>query len=88
MIITAFIEILNYILTTLVSVLPSGSGFPEEVHSSATLLGGYARTLDPLLPFDTLFTIITLVVIVEIALLTFRTFKWLLSHVPFIGGNG
>jgi len=88
MITTAFLAILNSFLELLVAVFPQGDGFPNEVHQGATLVGGYVRTLDPLLPVDTLFQILVLVVAVEIAILSFKSFKWLISHIPFVGGKG
>jgi len=88
MITTAFLAILNTFLELLVAVFPQGTGFPNVVHESATLVGGYVRTLDPILPVDTLYQILVLVVTVEIAILGFKSFKWLISHIPFVGGRG
>lgn len=88
MITEAFFQILDYVFSLMLSVFPESGGFPQEVHESAVLLGGYARTLDPIIPFDTLAQIIGLTIIVELAILAFKTFKWLLGHVPLVGGKG
>jgi len=88
MIISAFLDIFNYFFNLIVGIFPSGSGFPQSVHTAAQYIGGYARSLDPILPFDTLYQIILLVIIVEVAILGFKTFKWIISHIPFLGGHG
>jgi len=88
MITTAFFTILNYILSLIVGLFPTGNGFPQSVHDSASLIGGYVGILDPIFPIDTLYQIILIIIGIEIAIFGFKTFKWLLSHVPFIGGRG
>lgn len=88
MIVTAFLNILTYFLELIVLVFPEGEGFPDVVHTSAQQVGGYVGILDPIFPIDTLYTIITLVIVIEIAILGFKSLKWLLSHIPFVGGRG
>lgn len=88
MITTAFISILNFFLGTIVYVFPVGSGFPQIVHDSASLVGGYVGILDPIFPIDTLYQIILLLIGIEVAIFSFKTLKWLLSHIPFVGGRG
>jgi len=88
MIVAAFLTILNYFLQLIVAVFPSASGFPSQVHVAAQQIGGYVGILNPIFPIDTLYQIITLVIIIEIAILGFKSFKWLISHIPFIGGRG
>jgi len=88
MIITAFINILVYLMETAISLFPFGEGLPVEVHESATYIGSYAKTFDAILPINTLFTVLTILITVELIILTFKSFKWLISHIPFIGGRG
>jgi len=88
MIITAFLNILDGFLNLLVFVFPAGSGFPQAVHDAASQVGGYVGILDPIFPIDTLYTILGLVIIIEVAILGFKSLKWLLSFIPFIGGRG
>lgn len=88
MITTAFIEIVNYLLTLALSVFPNSTGLPEIVHTSAVAIGGYARTFDAILPIDTIFTVVSLVITVQLGILAFKSFKWIISHVPFVGGRG
>jgi len=88
MITDIFFTISSFLLSLLVKVFPEGAGFPQAVHDGAQTIGGYARMLDPVLPFDTLYIVVVLTITLEIALLTFRAFRWVISHVPFVGGKG
>ena len=88
MIITAFLQIVTYLMGIALSIFPDAGGLPSDVHSGATIIGGYARTLDGILPFNTLFTVVSIVVSIELLIFAFKSFKWLISHVPFIGGRG
>lgn len=88
MITTGLLNISFFLFSGLLALLPAGSGFPTAAHSAATALGGYIGILSPLVPLSTLATIIGLVFSVEIAFFGWRSLKWILSHVPFIGGHG
>jgi len=75
-------------LSFVIGLFPSGTGFPESFHTAFSTLGDYLHILDPIIPINTLLTCLTLVFAVEIAIFGFKTFKWIFSHVPFIGGRG
>lgn len=83
-----FLKIPYFFLSWLISVFPLSTGFPVEVHEAATALGGYLGILDPLVPIETLTTVVGILFSVEIAIFGFKTLKWLMSHVPGIGGKG
>jgi len=88
MIFTLFLDFAYWILTSILSIFPASSGFPSEVHSAFSYFGGYVNMLDVLVPVDTLLICVGLVSIFEISVFGFKTFKWILSHIPFIGGRG
>lgn len=88
MIFSAFLVLSGAIITIIASVLPTSSGFPTEVSSAVVTMGQYARVLDLLLPVSTLAQIIALVLSVEVGIFAFKSFRWLISHIPFIGGRG
>ncbi|MFA6251562.1 MAG: hypothetical protein WC603_02975 [Candidatus Paceibacterota bacterium] len=75
-------------LSFLIGLFPSGTGFPEGFHTAMATLGGYVHLLDPLVPMATLLTCVTLIFTVEIAIFGFKVLRWILSHVPFLGGKG
>jgi len=51
-------------------------------------LGGYLTMWSPILPISTLIACLTLVFGVEIGIFSFKGIKWIISHIPFIGGKG
>jgi len=85
---TALLNLIYSFLSYLIGLFPTGSGFPTEVHSAVSSLGGYLHILDPLVPISTLLACLTLIFTVEIALFGFKTVKWIISHIPFFGGRG
>jgi len=88
MITTAFITIVDYFFQLIVNVFPTGNGFPPQVHIASQQIGGYVGMFDPIFPVDTLYQIIILVITIEIAILGFKSLKWVISHIPFVGGRG
>jgi len=83
-----FINLGVYILAFIVSVFPASEGFPAEVSSSASYLGGLIGVFNPIVPLGTLATVLGLYVAFDVVVFGFKTFKWILSFVPFIGGKG
>jgi len=75
-------------LAFIIGLLPTGGVFPSEVHSAFSTLGGYVGLIDVFVPVSVLLWCLTLVFGVEIALFSFKTIKWLISHIPIIGGHG
>lgn len=88
MIFTGFVYLASYVLGLIVAILPTSTGFPAEVSNAFTTLGGYVQILNTLLPIPTLATVLAILVSVDLAIFGFKTFKWVLSHLPFIGGRG
>jgi len=88
MIFTPFVYLAFYVFGFIINVLPHGSGFPPEVHDAVTGLGGYLGIWSPIIPISTLATCVGLAFAVEIAIFGFKSFKWIVSHIPWIGGKG
>jgi hypothetical protein len=88
MIITALINLASFIANTLLVPFPTSSGFPTEVNDAIAFIGSYAGILDPIVPIQTLATVVGLVVTFELAVFAFKGLRWLVSHVPFVGGRG
>jgi len=83
-----FLKIVYWFANGIVNLLPLGTGFPPEAHAAASYLGGFFGMFDALIPMPTLLTVVGIVFTVEIAVFGFRTLKWVISHLPFIGGKG
>lgn len=88
MIFSGFVYIAAYVLQAITSILPSSDGFPAEVSSAFTTFGGYVQILDTVLPLATLATVLAILFALDLAVFGFKTFKWLISHLPFVGGRG
>jgi len=76
------------LISWVLGLFPSSTGFPFEVHEAMASLGGYVGIWSPILPMKILAFWIGIVLAVEISIFGFRTVKWLISHIPQIGGRG
>jgi hypothetical protein len=88
MIFTGFVYLASYILAVIVNVLPYSSGFPPEVTSAFNTMAGYVQILDTLLPIDTLAAVLAVIIATDLVIFGFKSAKWLISHIPFVGGRG
>ena len=86
--VTAILNLVYGFLTSIIELFPTGTGFDTDVHTAFQTLGEFMHVLDPMIPFDTLFQCLTLIFTVEFAVWTFKSIKWLASHIPWIGGKG
>jgi len=82
------LNILYKFLDFLIGIFPTGTGFPTEVHTAFSTLGSYLGVLDVFVPLSLLTLCLSIVFGVEIALFAFKTLKWIISHIPWIGGKG
>jgi len=82
------INFVYWLVSGLISLFPISQGFPPEAHEALQSLGGYFGMFDALMPIDTLLTVLTLVFTIEIAVFGFRSLKWILAHLPYVGGKG
>jgi len=80
-------QVYNF-LEFLINIFPTGSGFPSEFHTAISSLGDYIHLLDPIVPISVLLACLGIIFSIEIAIFGFKTLKWVLSHIPFIGGKG
>jgi len=88
MIISGLIYLAYFLVNGVISALPDSSGFPTAAHTAVQSLGGYVGMFSPILPMATLATCIGLIFTVEIAIFGLKTFKWIVAHIPWVGGKG
>jgi len=88
MITGALMNLAYTLLHGIISLLPTSQGFPADALSSAQTIGGYVGIFSPVISIATLGTTLALVFSVELGVFGFKTVKWIISHVPFIGGKG
>lgn len=88
MITNAFIDFAYFLINGIINFIPHSEGFPQAFHDAMSGLGGYVDIWSPVVPMSVLLTCITLVFSVEIGVFGFKTVKWVISHIPWIGGKG
>lgn len=88
MLFTGIVYIGVFILGIVTAVFPVSSGFSNDFILAFDTLGGYVALVNTLLPVDTLATALAILIGVELIVFSFKSFKWVVSHVPFVGGRG
>jgi len=88
MIISGFLYFSAFLLNTVLSIFPDSTGLPTGFTSSLSYIAGYVGILDPLVPLSTLATCFAIVLTYELSIFAFRGFRWIISHIPFVGGRG
>jgi len=88
MITGALINFAFFLINGIVNFLPHSEGFPQAFHDAMSGLGGYVDIWTPVIPMDVLLICVTFCFTVEIAIFGFKTIKWVISHIPWIGGKG
>lgn len=85
MITTALITTAYYVLGFFLNIFPTSTGFPTEVQSAFSWIGGYVGMLDPLIPIATLSTTVGIVITIELLIFGFKTLSWIFAKIPIIG---
>lgn len=85
MITSALIYLAYYTLSTIIEVFPVSTGFPPQVATAFTFVGGYVGILDPLVPIDTLLDCILILITVRLIIFGFKVLSWVYGKVPFVG---
>lgn len=88
MIVSSFIVFVTYLLSLVVGLFPTSTGFSSGFSTAASQMSGYVGLINTLLPVDTLAIAISTLVTVQLSVFGFKSFKWLLSHLPIVGGRG
>lgn len=88
MIFNALLFIASKIVTWILSLFPISTGYPSSVFDIAQTVGSYLYTFDFVLPISTLYTCFFLFLSVQLSIYAFKSAKWIISHIPWIGGRG
>lgn len=88
MITTAIFTLAYTIISGLIGLLPTSTGYSSTVTNAITTIGGYFGMFSPIIPLGTLGIAVAIVFGVEIAIFGWKTFKNLIAHLPQIGGSG
>lgn len=88
MISTAFINLAYYLLSLLTLPFPSSGGFSQETLDAFVTYGTYVTFVDSLVPMSILASSIALISTFELSVFAFKGLRWIVSHLPFVGGRG
>jgi len=81
MIVDAFLNLIFYVLSSFIGLLPTGGSLPPAILSSAQTIAGFGSIWTPILPYSTLFAVITMVIAVELAIWGFKSFMWIIKTI-------
>jgi len=88
MITQAIINLAFTLISFFVSKLPDSAGLPTAFHTAATFLGSTLGLIGSLVDLASMLICLTLANGVILGVFGFKTFKWVVSHIPFVGGRG
>ena len=88
MILTTFLLLPYYFLAFIIGLMPASEGFPPEVLAGANAVGAKIGIFGPVMPVATLSTVLGLLFGAQLGIWAWKTFKWVMSHIPWIGGRG
>lgn len=88
MITDAFITLPYSFLAMLIGFLPASQGFPPEVLSAANLVGSKIAIFEPVMPVATMSACLGILFSAQLGIWGWKTFKWIISHIPYFGGRG
>lgn len=88
MILNAIFNLAYYVINFILSIFPVSTGYPTAAFTAMTQLGGYYNSLNTILPVSTMSQALVILLIAEALIFGFKNFKWIISHIPFIGGRG
>lgn len=83
-----FLSVVYWIVAGIIGWFPLSSGFGPGTIQAASTIGGYGGIFAPLVNYAVLGGCVAVVFAVEMGVYGFRTLKWIISHIPFIGGKG
>lgn len=75
-------------LSWIIGLFPASTGFSSDVFTAFETIGGYVGIFSPIIPYATLAITVPVIYSTEIAIFGFKTTKWIISHLPFVGGRG
>lgn len=84
MIIKGFIDMiygLIYLITLPITLLPDVS-LPAGFTNAITTANGYLRSLDVIIPIQTVLTLLGIYIAIELAYFTYKLIMWLIKRFP------
>jgi hypothetical protein len=69
----AFIGILYFLESSLIALLPSGSGFPQGVTDAFVYIGGFIQLVNGFVPLTEIFIVVQAYIVFELIIFTFNS---------------
>lgn len=82
-----FLDLPYYFLSFLIGLLPASQGFPPDILSAAQYIGSKIGIFGPVMPIETLSACLGILFAAQLGVWAFKSLKWIISHVPFVGGH-
>jgi len=82
-----FLRLPYYFLSWFIGLLPAAKPLPGDIMASAQLIGTKIGIFEPVMPLVALSSALGILFSAQVAIWTWQGFKWLSSHIPFIGGH-
>lgn len=79
---------ISYLLTKFIGIFPDSTGFSSSFHNAFIYAGGKLNAFDYMVSLSDLKICLVILVSAEILIWKWETIKWVISHLPFIGGRG
>lgn len=87
MITNALLGVATFIIGLVIAIFPNSTGVPTEITDAVETFGGYITIIDAIVPMDTLGYIVGLVISFELLVFSFRGLRYIVKHIPFVGGK-
>lgn len=88
MITDKLIELPYYFLSFVIGLLPRSEGFPPTVLEAASSIGEKIGIFEPVMPVATLSACLGVLFAAQLGVWSWKSFKWIVGHIPYIGGRG
>ena len=86
MILEALIIVVLLVINLIFSVFPTITP-PEAIATAFTTATTSLWTLNAFIPIPTIVSAVSILMLTELTILQFKFWKWVVSHIPFIGGR-
>jgi hypothetical protein len=81
MITDALLFFITLLLEGLISLLPSGGGFPSQVDSAIINISSYFHSFDDLVPMNEFFIAISFLITINLALFIVWSTMWVFNYI-------
>lgn len=78
----AFLNFITVVVAAILYVLPDGGTFPPQVGAAISTMYYYLRSIDFIIPYDTLVAVVTIGLLWELFCFVWWLVHWILRKIP------